>query len=137
MGTHYPDQVGGHKPCEPVVVMVPCPRLGPFMFCHDGGRWMSRVDIGATQDLTQRGVGRSGRESVMAVGRFCQNAVGPPKWECEAMGSVVWVPCANLCRVCMLNLWIAAPTDKGPVHSRSHYGSTGIVIMCLITTLVR
>ena len=36
----YPDQVGGHKPCVPVVVvvMVPCPHLGPFMFCHDGGR---------------------------------------------------------------------------------------------------
>ena len=46
---------------------------------------------GATQDLAQRGVGRSGQESVMAVDRFCQNAVGPPEWECEAMGSVVWV----------------------------------------------
>ena len=22
MGTHYPDQVGGHKPCAPVVVVV-------------------------------------------------------------------------------------------------------------------
>ena len=21
----------------------------------------------------------------------CRNAVGPPEWECEAMGSVVWV----------------------------------------------
>ena len=54
---------------------------------------------GATQDLAQRGVGWSGRESVMAVGRFCRNAVGPPEWECEAMGSVVWVQCTNLCRV--------------------------------------
>ena len=32
----YPDQVGRHKPCEPVVVMVPCPCLGLFI-CHDGG----------------------------------------------------------------------------------------------------
>ena len=30
----------------------------------------------------------------MAVDRFCRNAVGPPEWECEAMGSVVWVQCA-------------------------------------------
>ena len=54
---------------------------------------------GATQDLAQRGVGRSGRESVMAMGGFYWNAVGPPEWECEAMGSVVWVQCTNLCRV--------------------------------------
>ena len=46
---------------------------------------------GATQELAQRGVGRSGWESVVAVGRFCRNVVGPPEWECEAMGSVVWV----------------------------------------------
>ena len=32
----YPDQVGRHKPCGPVVVMVPCPFLGLFI-CHDGG----------------------------------------------------------------------------------------------------
>ena len=41
------------------------------------------------------GVGQSGRESVMAVDWFCQNTVGPPEWECEAMGSVVWVQCAT------------------------------------------
>ena len=92
---------------------------------------------GATQDLAQRGVGRSGRESVMAVGRFCRNAVGPPEWEWEAMGSVVWVQCANLCRVCVLNLSIAAPADMGPVRSWLHYGSTVIIIICLLTTLVR
>ena len=41
MGVRYPDQVGGHKPCVPVVVVVmdQGPRLGPFMFGHDGGRW--------------------------------------------------------------------------------------------------
>ena len=37
------------------------------------------------------GVGRSGWENVMAVDRFCLNAIGPPEWEGEAMGSVVWV----------------------------------------------
>ena len=45
--------------------------------------------------LVQLGVGRSGRESVMAVDRFCRNAVGPPEWEYEAIGSVVWVQCAT------------------------------------------
>jgi hypothetical protein len=65
MSARYPDQVGGHKPCVPVVVRALCPHLGPFMFCHDGGRWMSRGDIGATHDLAQRGVCQSGRESVM------------------------------------------------------------------------
>ena len=54
---------------------------------------------GATHDLAQWGVSRSGRESVMAVDQFCRNAVGPHEWECEAMGSVVWVHCTNLCRV--------------------------------------
>jgi len=54
---------------------------------------------GATHDLAQRGVDWSGRESVMPGGRFCSNAVGPPKWQCEAMGSVVWVHCTNVCRV--------------------------------------
>ena len=54
---------------------------------------------GATHDLAQWGVSRSGRESVMAVGRSFRNAVGPPEWECEAMGSIVWVQCTNLCRV--------------------------------------
>ena len=73
----------------------------------------------------------------MAVGRFFWNAVGPPEWECEAMGSVVWVKCATSAE-CILNLSIAAPADKGPVRSWSHYGSTVIIIiMCLIVTLVR
>ena len=54
---------------------------------------------GATQDLSQRGVGRIVWESVMAVDRFCRNVVGPPEWECEAMVFVVWVQCTNLYRV--------------------------------------
>ena len=51
---------------------------------------MSGGRHGATHDLAQRGVSWTGRESVIAVDRFCRNAVGPPEWECEAMGSVVW-----------------------------------------------
>ena len=47
-----------------VVVMDPGPRLGQFMFGHAGGRCVFGRH-GTTQDLAQRGVGRSGRESVM------------------------------------------------------------------------
>ena len=48
----------------------------------------------------------------MAVGRFCRNIVGPPEWECEAMGSVVWVKCATSAG-CMFNLPIAASSVMG------------------------
>jgi hypothetical protein len=118
MGARYPDQVGEHKPCVPVVVVGAF--LSPFgtVFVLPR-RWrMSRVDIGATHDLAQRGVGRSGRESVMAVDWFCQNAVGPPEWEHEAMGSVVWVQCTNLSRVYKLS--IAASSVMDTVCTRSH-----------------
>ena len=68
-----------------------------WLFCHDGGRFATTAAVdafgrhGAIQDLSQTGVCRTGWEGVMAVGRFCRNAVGPPEWECEAMGPVVWV----------------------------------------------
>ena len=114
MRGRYLGRVGRHKPCVPVVfvrILVPVwDRFGTAVVVGAFGRH------GATRDLAQTGVGRSGRESVMAVGRFCRNAVGPPEWECEAMGSVVRVQCANLCRVCVLNLSIAAPADMGPVR---------------------
>ena len=48
----------------------------------------------------------------MTIDRFCRNIVGPPEWESEAMGSVMWVQCTNLCRV-YINLSIDAPADKG------------------------
>ena len=77
---------------------------------------------GATHDLAQRGVGRSGRESVMSVGRFSQNAIGPPEWECKAMGSVVWVKCATSTEC--INLSIAESTVTDMLESRVHHGST-------------
>ena len=81
----------------PVVeIMVPGPRVDRFG--HDGGRGVFGRH-GATQDQPVGDLGRSGRESVVAMEGFRRNAVGPPEWECEAMGSVVWVQCANLCRV--------------------------------------
>ena len=73
---------------------------------------MSLIDIGATHDLSQRGVGRSGRGSVREVDRFCWNAVGPPEWESEAMGSVVWVQCATSAE-CVFNLSIAVSSVMG------------------------
>ena len=72
----------------------------------------------------------------MAVDWFCRNAIGPHVWECETMRSVVWVHCANLCRVCVKSI-DSLTVDKGPVRSWSHYGSTLIIMMCIITPPVR
>ena len=72
----------------------------------------------------------------MTVDQSCRNAVGPPEWECETMGSVVWVKSPTSTE-CVLNLSIAVPANKGSFRSWSHYGSTVIIITCLITTLVR
>ena len=96
MCVHYLGRVGRHKPCVPVVVIA---GLSPFgtVYCF---AMMVAVGAfgrqGATHDLAQRGVGRSDRESVMAIYWFYQNAVAPPEWEYKAMGSLVWVQCANL-----------------------------------------
>ena len=60
-----------------------------------------------------------------AIDWFCRNVVGPPEWEHEAMSSVVWVQCTNLCRVYKLS--IAASSDMDTVRSRSHHGSTDII----------
>ena len=58
-------------------------------------RWpLSFVDTGPPR-TSPVGVSRSDREIVMAVDQFCRNAVGPPEWEYEAMGYVVWVKCAT------------------------------------------
>ena len=52
----------------------------------------------------------------MAVGRFCRNTVGPPEWECEAMGSVVWVKCATSAE-CVFKLSIAVSVLGHTVRS--------------------
>ena len=52
---------------------------------------VSLVDTGPPRTKPRRGVGRSGRENVMAMEGFRRNAVGPPEWEYEAMVSMVWV----------------------------------------------
>ena len=85
MGARYPDQVGVHKPCVPVVGF--CVLLSPFgtvFVCHDGGHFATTVAVGAfgrhgpPRTEPKGGVGRSGRESGMAVGRFCRNAFVHP-----------------------------------------------------------
>ena len=58
----------------------------------------------------------------MAMEGFRRNAVGPPEWECEAMGSVVWVQCATSAEC--INLSIAESTVTDTLESRSHHGST-------------
>ena len=40
----------------------------------------------------------------MTVDRFCRNVVGPLEWEHEAMGYVMWVLYAHLCRVCVYSI---------------------------------
>ena len=57
----------------------------------------------------------------MAMEGFRRNAVGPPKWECEAMGSVVWVQCATSAEC--INLLIAESMVTDTLESRSHHGS--------------
>ena len=49
----------------------------------------------------------------MAVGRFCRNVVGPPEWECEAMGSVVWVKCATSAECINLSIVVSSVMGMG------------------------
>ena len=56
----------------------------------------------------------------MAMEGFRRNAVGPPEWEYEAMGSVVWVQCATSAEC--INLSIAWSTVTDTLESRSHHG---------------
>ena len=58
----------------------------------------------------------------MSMEWFRRNVVGPPEWECEAMGSVVWVQCAT--SVKCINLSIAESMVKDTLKSRVHHGST-------------
>ena len=58
----------------------------------------------------------------MAMEGFRRNAVVPPEWEYEAMGSVVWVQCATSAEC--INLSIAKSTVTNTLESRSHHGST-------------
>ena len=81
---------------------------------------VSLVDTGPPRAIPL-GLGQSGRESVMAMEGFRRNAVCPPEWECEAMGSVVWVQCATSAE-CII---YREPSPRlRTTHSRSHHEST-------------
>ena len=58
----------------------------------------------------------------MAVDQFCLNTVGPPEWECEALGSVVWVQCATSAEC--IKYIDSRVHGYGHACSRSHHGST-------------
>ena len=58
----------------------------------------------------------------MRMEGFRRNAIGPPEWECEAMGSVMWVQCATSAEC--INLSITESTVTDTLESRSHHGST-------------
>ena len=88
------------------------PRCAHFATTVAVGVWGRH---GATHELAQWGVSQSGRESVMAMEGFCWNVVGPPEWECEAMGSLVWVQCANSAE-CIKSI-------DSRVHSYGHAGN--------------
>ena len=47
----------------------------------------------------------------MTMKWFRRNAVGPPEWECEAMGSVVWVQCATSAECNNLSIAESTVTD--------------------------
>ena len=57
----------------------------------------------------------------MAMEGFRRNALCPPEWECEAMGSVVWVQCATSTEC--IDLPIAESMVTDTLESRSHHGT--------------
>ena len=56
----------------------------------------------------------------MTMKWFCQNAVGPPEWEGETMGSVVCVQCATSAEC--INLSIAESMVTDTLESRVTMG---------------
>ena len=50
---------------------------------------------GATQDLALRGSWSEWLGESHDKGRVSSERFGPPEWECEARGSIVWVKCAT------------------------------------------
>ena len=106
MGVRYHGLVSRHKLVCPLLIWY-------LVTIWDRLSYATSVDVdvfgrhGVTHDLAHKGVGRSGQESVMAMGGFYRNVIGPPEWECEAMDFVMWVQCTNLYRV-FTNLLITA-----------------------------
>ena len=51
----------------------------------------------------------------MAMEGFRRDAIGPPEWEYEAMGSVVWVQCATSTECNNLSIAESMVTDTSKV----------------------
>ena len=80
MGVRYPGPASRHNPVCPLLLWYLVPVWDRLCFA-------TTVVVGvfgrhgATHDLAQWGVSRSGQESVMAMEGFCWNAVGRLEWE--------------------------------------------------------
>ena len=94
MGVRYPGPVSRHNLVCPLLLWYLVPVWDRLCFATtvvvDAFGWHR-----ATQDLAQWGVSRGGRESLVEMGGFRRNAIGPPEWECEAVDFVVWVKSAT------------------------------------------
>ena len=99
MGVRYPGPVSRHNLVDPLLLWYRVPVWDRLCLATTMALDVTLLTSGPPMAYPKRVVGRSGRESVMAMEGFCWNVVGPHEWECEAMGSVVWVQCTNLCRV--------------------------------------
>ena len=120
MRGRYLGQVGRHKPCVPVVfVRILVPVWDHFATTVAVGA-LGRH--GATQGLALRGRWSEWPGRVHGKGRVSSEYFGPPEWECEAMGSVVWVQCATSAEC--NNLSIAESMFTDTLESRSQHGST-------------
>ena len=67
MGARYPDQLGGHKPCVPVVVVAGLSPFGTAFVLPRRWSLVSLVGTGPPMTYPRGEFCRSGRESVMAI----------------------------------------------------------------------
>lgn len=92
------------------------------------------VGTGPPRTEPLRGVGRSGRESVMAVDRFCRNAVvrtyGSARPGFRSVGKVHY-----LCRVCVLSLSIVAQFVVGHTIGSRLKWRINLLIINVITKM--
>ena len=120
MCVRYPGPVSRHNLVSPLILLwylVPVwDRFAMTVAVGVFGRH------GATQDLALGGRWSEWPGRVHDKGRVSSGYFGPPEWECEAMGSVLWVQCATSAEC--NNLSIAESTVTDTLESRSNHGST-------------
>ena len=92
-GHAYPGPVGRHN--------IVCSFLFLWYLVPVWDRFATTVVVGAfgrhraTQDQALRGSRSEWPGECHDKGRVSSEHFGPPEWECEARGSVVWVKCAT------------------------------------------